>query len=202
MIPDDVFIQAAERKKQLAKQKRQETLIHSRPNQRPAECGSFFFIEMPHDVRRMASSQQVFTVEERLTIIRRAENRYNANCMEGSQLKYHAFSSQVATTEGRGLDLKGCWQRVGRHGDTRWGFSLSYHGNCIRSFDMARKHNKSGGKWVRGPHKHKFSTSRIPRFAYKPDPPISVVEPNQSLIDFLVEANIAIPQNFQYIMFH
>jgi hypothetical protein len=150
----------------------------------------------------MASSQQVFTVEEcerlfgepKTVITRIAWKALNSNTMR--------FQAKVVTPEGRGLDLKGCWQRVGRHGDTRWGFSLSYHGNCIRSFDMARKHKNPGGKWVRGPHKHKFSTSRIPRFAYKPDPPISVVEPNQSLIDFLVEANIAIPQNFQYIMFH
>lgn len=149
----------------------------------------------------MASAQQVFTVEEcerlfaapKTVVTRITWKAVNPNTLH--------FQAKVVTDEGRGLDLNGVWQRIGRHGETRWGFSLNYHGNCVRSFDMAWKHKNPGGKWIRGPHKHKFSSSRIPRMAYKPDPAISIAEPNQSLLDFLAEANIAIPANFQYFMF-
>ena len=111
------------------------------------------------------------------------------------------FKAKVVTEDGVGLDLHGWWQKNGRHGETRWGFSLTYKGNCVRQYDMAWKHHNPGVGWVRGPHKHKYSSSRIPRFAYKPDPPISEADPNQSLLDFLAEANIATPAQFQYFMF-
>jgi len=112
-----------------------------------------------------------------------------------------SFRTKVVTGDGLGLDLSGHYQRIGRHGETRWGFSLTFHGHCIRQYDMARKHHNPGIGWVRGPHKHKFSSSRIPRFAYKPAPPIAEVNPNQSLLDFLTEANIAQPTNYQFFIF-
>ena len=111
------------------------------------------------------------------------------------------FQAKVVTSDGRGLDLHGHWQRIGRHSMTRWGFWLTYHGHCVRQFDMARKHKNAGAGWVRGNHKHKYSSSLLPRFAYNPAPPISETDLNQSLIDFLTEANIAVPSNYQYVMF-
>jgi len=67
---------------------------------------------------------------------------------------------------------------------------------------MARYHKNPGqhGK-IRGPHKHKFSSSKIERYAYKPDPPISEREPNEALMDFLKEANVELPNNYQYFIF-
>jgi hypothetical protein len=67
---------------------------------------------------------------------------------------------------------------------------------------MAQQHKNPGMKGrVKGPHKHKFSSSKIDRFAYKPDPPISEENPNQALMDFLEEANITPPPNYQHFMF-
>jgi len=75
-------------------------------------------------------------------------------------------------------------------------------GHCVRSYDMARVHKNPGGKGkVYGPHKHMFSSSRIDRFAYKPDPPISEDDPNQALLDFLREENIELRTDYQTFMF-
>jgi hypothetical protein len=111
------------------------------------------------------------------------------------------FDAKVISADGTGLDLHGHYTNNGRFGETRWGFSLTYRKHCVRQYDMAHKHHNHGTGWIRGPHKHKYSSSRIPRFAYKPNPPISDVEPNQSLLDFLAEANIQIPASFQYFIF-
>jgi len=111
------------------------------------------------------------------------------------------FQAKVLTEDGTGLDLTGYWKKVGRHGYTRWGFSLKYMGHCVRSYDMASKHKNPGEGWVRGPHKHKFSSSKIERFAYKPDPPLSETDANQSLMDFLKEGNIDLRTEYQDFMF-
>jgi hypothetical protein len=67
---------------------------------------------------------------------------------------------------------------------------------------MAKVHrNPSGGGKVKGPHKHKYSSSKIERYAYKPDPPISEDNPNEALMDFLQEANIELPAHYQNFMF-
>lgn len=112
------------------------------------------------------------------------------------------FQAQVLTADGLGLDLSGYWKKIGRHNRTRWGFSLHYMGHCVRSWDMALKHLNAGEGWILGPHKHKFSSSKIARYAYSPDPPICDTDPNQSLIDFLKEGNIELPPNtYQDFMF-
>jgi len=112
------------------------------------------------------------------------------------------FVAKVQTSDGDVLDLHGHWSQNEFHGHKRWGFSLRYFGHCIRSWDMATKHkNPNGGKWVRGPHKHKFDSTKVPRFAYKPDPPLSDSDPNQSLMDFLTESNIQLPSDYQIVMF-
>lgn len=100
------------------------------------------------------------------------------------------FQAKVLTEDGTGLDLSGYWKKIGRHDRTRWGFALKYMGHCIRTYDMASKHKNPGGGWVRGPHKHRFSSSKIERYAYKPDPPISETDANEALLDFLKEGNI------------
>lgn len=66
---------------------------------------------------------------------------------------------------------------------------------------MARKHKNPGAGWIRGPHKHKFSSSKIPRYAYKPNPPISDTDPNEALMDFLKESNITLKTPYQSFMF-
>jgi hypothetical protein len=67
---------------------------------------------------------------------------------------------------------------------------------------MATSHkNPDGGKRIHGPHKHKFDSSKIPRLAYKPEPPLSDGDPNQSLMDFLAESHIAPPDEYQNVMF-
>ncbi|MFY9904795.1 MAG: hypothetical protein WAK62_06590, partial [Terriglobales bacterium] len=84
------------------------------------------------------------------------------------------FRAKVLAPDGTGFDLTGHWKKNGRHGRTCWGFSLTYMGHCIRSFDMALYHRNPGGAGkVTGSHKHRFSSSKIARFAYKPDPPLS-----------------------------
>ena len=110
------------------------------------------------------------------------------------------FQAQVLTADGKGLHLVGYW--FNKSGVARWGFSLTFNGYCVRSYDMASEHKNPGmtGR-VKGPHKHKYSSSKIDRFAYKPVPPISEGNPNQALMDFLEEANIAPPQNYQNFMF-
>jgi len=118
----------------------------------------------------------------------------------GSAVKFRA---QVLTeSEGLGLDLVGYWNFSPRYNRIIWGFNLSFRKHIVRQYDMAKKHKNPGehGKII-GPHKHKYSSSRIPRLAYKPDPPISDTNPNQSLMDFLQEANIKIPENYQNYMF-
>lgn len=108
----------------------------------------------------------------------------------------------MLTEDGAVLDLNGHWSQNSYHGHKRWGFSLRYLGHCIRSWDMATKHkNPDGGKRIRGPHKHKFDSSKIPRLAYKPEPPLSDKDPNQSLMDFLAESNIKPPDEYQNVMF-
>lgn len=111
------------------------------------------------------------------------------------------FLATVLTEDGEGLDLSGYWQRVGRHNRTCWGFSLKYMGHCVRSYDMAKVHKNPGAGKVRGPHKHMFSSSRIDRYAYKPDPPICENDPNQALLDFLREGNIELRSDYQTFMF-
>ncbi len=112
------------------------------------------------------------------------------------------FRAKVLTSDGAGLDLAGYWQKNGRHNRTCWGFSLKYLGNCVRSYDMGKVHRNPGGAGrVHGPHKHKYSSSKIERFAYKPDPPISELDANQSLLDFLTEANISLRHPYQTFMF-
>lgn len=114
----------------------------------------------------------------------------------------YIFQCQVLTADGQGLELTGYWTKNGRHNRTTWGFSLHYKGHCVRAYDMCKYHKNPGGQGkVRGPHKHKFSSSKIERFAYKPDPPISEDDPNQSLIDFLREANIELRSEYQSFMF-
>jgi hypothetical protein len=114
----------------------------------------------------------------------------------------YVFRASVLTEDGQGLDLVGVWQRSDRHGRTRWGFHLSYRGCCVRTYDMAQYHKNPGGLGkVHGPHKHKFSSSRISRFAYKPDPPISEDNPNRALMDFLAEANIELRGEYQDMLF-
>jgi hypothetical protein len=149
----------------------------------------------------MATASHGFTTEECERLFTIPKTVATKIAWKGVNQDTLIFHAKVVTSDGLGLDLHGHWQRIGRHGLTRWGFALTYHGNCVRQYDMARKHHNPGSGWVKGQHKHRYSSSRIPRFAYKPDPPISDTELNQSLIDFLVEANIAIPANFQYVMF-
>jgi len=111
------------------------------------------------------------------------------------------FQAKVLTADGKGLDLVGyCYKKSG--GEQKWGFTLTYSGNCVRSYDMSKSHKNPGetGR-VKGPHKHKYSSSKIERYAYKPEPPISEDDPNQSLMDFLAEANMAPPTNYQSFMF-
>ncbi len=113
------------------------------------------------------------------------------------------FRAHVLTVDGIALDLSGYWKQIGRHNSTRWGFSLKHMGHCIRTYDMAASHKNPGehGR-IKGPHKHKFSSSKIDRYAYKPDPPLSDSDPNQSLMDFLKESNIELPiGQYQDFMF-
>jgi hypothetical protein len=101
------------------------------------------------------------------------------------------------------LDLNGHWCHNTLLKRRRWGFALKLGGYAIRSYDMSKKHKNFGivGKRVRGPHKHRFKMSKIARFAYSPDPPISDTDPNQSLMDFLTEAHIELPAEYQSVMF-
>jgi hypothetical protein len=69
--------------------------------------------------------------------------------VDRNTLRFHA---KVVTADNIGLDLHGHYQKIGRHGVTRWGFSLTYRGNCVRQYDMALKHRNPGGGKVKGPH--------------------------------------------------
>jgi len=112
------------------------------------------------------------------------------------------FQAQVLTADGAGLELSGYWKKKGRHNKPTWGFSLKYRGHLVRSYDMSKYHrNPGGGGKIRGAHKHRYSSSKIERFAYKPDPSISESDPNKALEDFLAEANIELRSEYQYIMF-
>lgn len=113
----------------------------------------------------------------------------------------YLLAAKVATADGDVLDLNGYWSRNDFHGHKRWGFSLQYFGNPVRSWDMATKHKNPNSGWIYGPHKHKFDSTKIPRFAYKPVPPLSDKDPNQSLMDFLAESNIQPPTDYQNVMF-
>jgi len=112
------------------------------------------------------------------------------------------LQAAVFTEDGTGLELSGYWAKVERYSLPRWGFALRYLGYCIRSYDMAGSHKnpREHGR-IKGPHKHRFSSSKIARYAYKPYPPISADDPNQSLMDFLRESNISIPKGYQQFMF-
>jgi hypothetical protein len=124
------------------------------------------------------------------------------NWRRGPGTSVFIFRAKILAPDGTGLDLTGHWQKNGRHDRTCWGFSLTYRGHCVRSFDMALYHrNPGGGGKIKGPHKHRFSSSKIARLAYKPDPSISDTDPNQSLMDFLTEANIELPHDYQFFMF-
>lgn len=123
------------------------------------------------------------------------------NWKPGDRPGIFTFQAQVLTQDGRGLDLHGHWVKTGKYGVAAWGFSLYFFGNLIRSYDMAKKHKNPGGGKVRGPHKHKFSSSKIHRYAYKPNPPISESNPNEALIDFLKESNIELRSEYQNFMF-
>jgi hypothetical protein len=111
------------------------------------------------------------------------------------------FQAKVLAEEGIVLDLSGYWCHDAFHGCKHWGFSLRYLGHCIRSWDMAKKHKNPNSGWVRGPHKHKFDSTKAPRFAYKPNPPVSDTDPNQALLDFLLESHIEPPEDYQNVMF-
>jgi hypothetical protein len=121
---------------------------------------------------------------------------------QGTSPLVFIFQATVLAPDGTGLDLSGYWNKNLHHRRTRWGFSLSYCGHCVRSYDMAISHKNPGeaGR-IKGPHKHKFSSSKIPRFAYKPDPAISDDNANRALMDFLEEANVEFPTDYQYFMF-
>lgn len=112
------------------------------------------------------------------------------------------FQAVAITPDGIGLDLSGYFDKNGRHGRRTWGFSLRYHKNLIRSYDMSSSHKNPGevGR-IKGPHKHRFSSSKIDRYAYKPDPPISEEDPNAALLDFLAESNIQLQINYQHFIF-
>ncbi len=110
------------------------------------------------------------------------------------------FQAKVLTPDGKGLDLIGYWYK--KNNEPRWGFSLTFSGYCVRSYDMAKRHkNPGGGGTIKGPHKHKYSSSKIDRYAFKPEPQISESNPNQALMDFLQEENIQPPTNYQHFMF-
>jgi hypothetical protein len=148
----------------------------------------------------MASGEFSATLCEQLHVAR----KYSASRIRwrsGSGEAVYIFQAKVLTEDGTGLDLTGYWQKNGKHNCTRWGFSLRYMGHCVRSYDMATKHKNPGEGWIRGPHKHKFSSSKIERYAYKPDPPISETDANQALIDFLKESNIELRNGYQDFMF-
>jgi hypothetical protein len=147
------------------------------------------------------ATQEKFTVEMCEALF--AAPKYVASKIrwkpDGQNVKFRA---QVLTQDGGlGLELIGYWGFNPRYGRVTWGFSLTYRKHLIRAYDMAKKHKNPGepGK-IRGPHKHRFH-SRIARYAYKPSPPICDIEPNQSLMDFLVEANIKQPSDYQAYMF-
>src|SRR5690242_2530460 len=119
------------------------------------------------------------------------EQLFNVPKYVASRIEWNAdgprkfiFLAKVLTEDGTGLDLSGYWMINPEYNRRTWGFNLMYFGNCIRMYDMAKCHRNPGGGKVKGPHKHKFSSSKIARFAYKPDPPISEDDPNSALIDF------------------
>jgi len=106
---------------------------------------------------------------------------------EGSRI----FQAAVLTEDELALDLVGYWEPRNRFSEARWGFSLKYQGYIVRAYDMARSHKNPGERGrIKGPHKHKFVSSKIYRYAYTPDPPISTANPHDALADFLKESNI------------
>lgn len=114
----------------------------------------------------------------------------------------YVFQATALLQDGTGLDLSGYWKRIERLNRTRWGFALRYLGHCVRSYDMAESHKNPGehGR-IKGPHKHRFSSSKIDRYAYKPNPPISEDDPNRALMDFLAESNIELRVTYQNFLF-
>jgi hypothetical protein len=112
------------------------------------------------------------------------------------------FAAKVlCPKEGVVLDLNGYWCHNRFRKERHWGFSLKLGGYCIRSYDMAKRHKNPQNGVVHGPHKHKFKSSKILRFAYKPDPAINDTDPNRSLMDFLTEASVELPTNYQALIF-
>lgn len=109
----------------------------------------------------------------------------------------------ICESENLILDLSGQWCHNTFLKHRRWGFALKLGGYIIRSYDMSKKHKNFGvvGQRIHGPHKHRFRTSKITRFAYKPNPAICDTDPNQSLMDFLTEASIELPKEYQSVMF-
>lgn len=95
------------------------------------------------------------------------------------------------------LELSGYFERVSRFNSTTWGFALRYRGYLVRSYDMAKSHENPGEQGrIKGPHKHKFVSSKIDRYAYVPNPKISTKGPSTALKDFLVECNIELLDMF------
>ena len=118
---------------------------------------------------------------------------------EGSTVKFRA---KVITIEnGIGLDLHGYFLYSPRYKRMTWGFNLSCRKNLVRQYDLAKRHWNQPGDEVKGPHKHKYCSSLLPRYAYKPDPPITESDANFALLDFLKEENISIPVDYQHYMF-
>ena len=101
------------------------------------------------------------------------------------------FRASVRTADDLMLDLSGYWDKIDRFGDTRWGFALRFRGHLVRSYDMAKSHKNPGESGrIRGPHKQRFLSSKMDRYAYTPDPSISMNTPSAALRDFLKECNI------------
>jgi hypothetical protein len=148
-----------------------------------------------------AVAQVIFTAEVCEALYSVPKTLASQIAWRQSDARTYLFAAKVLTTEGDVLDLSGYWSRNDFHNRTRWGFALRYLGHLIRSWDMSTKHKNPTGPRIRGPHKHKFDSSKVPRLAYKPNPALSDRDPNQSLMDFLEESNIQPPPEYQNVMF-
>lgn len=150
----------------------------------------------------MAKPEPEFTADE-------CEELFNVPKYVASRIAWketnknsYVFRAKVLTSTGKALDLFGYWKWNIKHNRAHWGFSLRHRGNLIRSFDRASYHRNAGvGGKVRGQHKHRFASSRIERFAYKPDQLLSEADAHRCLFDFLTEAHVELPKNYQFFMF-